>query len=85
VPDSSVRVDEVDGQQTLVLTVPAGSGRIPGRHNVTLRTDDPEVPSYSIPITFRRQTNVRTRGATAAPTNAAKPIRVMPAGTGKKE
>lgn len=62
IPESTVRVEEEDGKQVLVLTVPAGSEGIAGRHQITIKTDDSEVPTYSIPVQFRQQ-----RGARALP------------------
>ncbi len=47
----SVTVKEADGQQTLVLHVPAGY--TPSRRTgikVTVTTDDPEVPSMEVPV-----------------------------------
>jgi len=50
IPDSTVRVDEDDGKQEIVLVMPPGSDEGPRVHAVTMRTDDPEVPVYSVSV-----------------------------------
>lgn len=64
-PEASVRVDEgKKGQQTLVVTLPAGSEPVTGRHTVTIKTDDPDVSTFSVPINFQRQSGARKRTGT---------------------
>ena len=61
-PKISVRVEEGEDKQQLVVHVPAGYER--GRRQalvVTVRTDDEDVPEFSVPIRFQRPS--RARGA----------------------
>ena len=51
-PDASIRVEKGKHGQRITLTLPAGprvGGRIP---DVTITTDDPEIPTLAIPIRF---------------------------------
>ena len=66
IPEANVRVEDRDGKQILVVTLPTGSGRIAGSHAVTIKTDDQEVPTFSVPITFRQQ-RATPRGAAGRP------------------
>jgi hypothetical protein len=52
IADAQVRIEQDEKAQTVVVTIPAGSERLAGSHEVTIKTDDPAVPKFSIPIAF---------------------------------
>ncbi len=84
-PGLQVELRENDGRQTVALEVPEGFGKDSrGPLNVTVKTDDPVVPTLQIPVTV---VNVPAAGipqstgfgATAAkPTSAAPNVRPAP-------
>ena len=54
-PETSVSIAEANGGHELVLHIPAGyKGPPGGRGTVVVKTDDPEVPEYSIPVYVAR-------------------------------
>lgn len=79
-PQMTVRVEEKDGRQTVVLNVPAGySPPAKGRPVVTVKTDDPEVPTLRLgiyaprtPATMRPSATGAKPGVKRVPTQAPK-------------
>lgn len=64
-PRLAVRIEESDGFQKVVVSVPKGY-RSPARPvAVTLHTDDGEIPIYSVPVQFK-QPRRRSRPASAS-------------------
>lgn len=63
VPGASVRIEGSQRSQRLVMTVPADSKRYPGAQTVTITTDDPDLPTFSIPVGFQRDTGARAAAA----------------------
>ena len=55
VPEGSVRIEGSKAAQRLVMTMPPGSKRQRGAHSVTLTTDDPDLPTFSIPVGFQKE------------------------------
>ncbi|MGB2985748.1 MAG: hypothetical protein WBE26_07670 [Phycisphaerae bacterium] len=55
-PGAEIHVHKQNRVQILALTVPAGLEPVPGSYAVTIKTDDPDVPTFSIPIRFRNKT-----------------------------
>ncbi len=54
IPQASVRFENGEREQRIVVSLPAGTKRSPGRHKLTIRTDDSEVPTLYVPIDFAR-------------------------------
>jgi hypothetical protein len=87
VNDSALHVElrETDGRQIVALEIPEGFGKeLPGPVNVTVKTDDPVVPTLQIPVTIINAPGPSRPpttgfGATAAkPSNVAPNVRPMP-------
>jgi hypothetical protein len=49
-PATSVRVEELDNRQYVVLHIPAGYKPTGGRATVTVKTDDPVMPTLRLPV-----------------------------------
>ena len=81
-PDLSVAVEEKDGQQHLVLNIPAGYRRKAGARYVTVRTDDPVASNLKVPVTFARRGRPdvsRSRAGTAVrPSRVKRPATPTP-------
>ncbi|UCE60796.1 MAG: hypothetical protein JSU63_03405 [Phycisphaerales bacterium] len=84
-PTIALKVEEVSGMQRIVMRLPAGYSPRRGAQNVLVKTDDPETPNFSVPITVARP--VKSRGATRPHTpatgkvEAAKPTKRRTTGT----
>ena len=87
IPEANARVEERDGKQMLVVTLPPGSENIRGSQTVTIKTDDQEVPSFSVPIMFRPQRAMQHRKAGKTPTGKNLEVlrRPVPVEAPKKE
>jgi len=85
-PDAGVRLENRHGADVIVVTLPAGTEPIPGHHQLTFATDDPEVPSYSVPIRLGEPGQVRrSADATLTPGNrAVDSRRAMPPNSARK-
>ena len=55
-PDSTVRVEEKDGKQKIILIVPPGGDNSRTVHAVTMRTDDPEAPVFAVSVMGQPET-----------------------------
>ena len=73
VPGASVRIEGSRQAQRLVMTVPAGSERYPGAQSVTIKTDDPDLPTFSIPVGFQRDIGARAGQRRGQPASARAP------------
>lgn len=67
VPEGSVRIEGSKRAQRLVMTMPPGSRRYPGVQSVTLTTDDPDLPTFSIPVGFQKGGAARAERRGRAP------------------
>ncbi len=59
IPGATVRVDESGRMPQIVMTVPAGSKVAGHSRKVTIKTDDPEVSTFSIPVRFHAKAGQR--------------------------
>lgn len=85
-PETSVRVDEKDGQQVLVMHVPAGFAPARGRAYITIKTDDAQAPMLRIPVIANtprstRATSATRRATTPRPRPADGPVPARPTPT----
>ena len=82
----TVTIEEADGKQSLVLHVPAGY--IPTRRtgiNVTVTTDDPEVPSMQVPVyVTNNQSAGGKRGAAVQSSLSARKAKAAAAAKGQR-
>jgi hypothetical protein len=69
-PDLQVRLEENDGQQEVVLVVPAGYRPQANRRTVVMETDDPTVKKFQIHAIAKRN----YKPLRAAPTTPPKPV-----------
>jgi hypothetical protein len=75
-PDTPVRIEERNGQQYVVLSVPAGyQPLVRPRPVVTLTTDDPEVPTLDIEVWLARAPRTTRTPVRAAPTASGAGVR----------
>ncbi len=78
-PALHVEVREIDGRQTVALEVPGGFGKDSrGPLNITLKTDDPVVPTLQIPVTVVNAPGPNTPQSTGFGAAAAKPTSAAP-------
>ena len=54
-PGAEIQIHERNRVQTLALTVPPGLKPVPGHYAVMIKTDDPGVPTFAIPIRFKNK------------------------------
>jgi len=85
VPGASVRIEGSERSQRLVMTVPAGSKRYPGAQTVTITTDDPDLPTFSIPVGFQREAGARAARQRGQPASARAPTTRKKTGGQKKD
>ncbi|UCF33629.1 MAG: hypothetical protein JSV78_14980 [Phycisphaerales bacterium] len=69
-PDLQVRLEENDGQQEVVLVVPAGYRPLTNRRTILMETDDPTVKKFQIQAIAKRD----YKPLRAAPTTPPKPV-----------
>jgi hypothetical protein len=71
IAEATAIIKEEKGKQIVDVSLPPGSEPIPGTHNVVIRTDDPDVPSVTVPIAFRPSDRVLSLRGGARPMTAA--------------
>lgn len=57
-PRLAVRIEESDGYQSVIVSAPKGYRPTGRRVAVTLRTDDGEIPIFSVPVQFKQPRRV---------------------------
>jgi hypothetical protein len=60
-PGAIVRLDESEKMQQIVMTLPAGTKPSGRSKRVTVKTDDPEVPTFTIPVRFHAKAGSRVK------------------------
>ena len=64
-PNLKVRIEQTDqGHQEVVLVIPEGYVAPGRRPTVTVNTDDKEVPSFTVPIRYKRKPRGGSPGTT---------------------
>ena len=61
IPEAIVRLDESGKMQQIVMTLPAGAKPAGRSKRVTVKTDDPEVPTFTIPVRFHAKAGSRVK------------------------